>query len=114
MTTGRGFDGQEVFDFDDRLYREFLAFHEANPDVYAALVQRCRAGLAVGVRRWGIGSLWEGLRWHWRVEVNRTDVEFKLNNNHRAFYARLIMAQEPDLAGFFETRRSAADRMAMP
>ena len=31
---------------------------------------------------------------------------FKLNNNFTAHYARLLMAQEPDLEGFFETRES--------
>jgi len=44
----------------------------------------------------------------------RTDVDpaepFKLNNNYRAFYARKIMAEVPELAGFFEVRASAADQ----
>jgi hypothetical protein len=30
---------------------------------------------------------------------------WKLNNNYTAHYARLVMNQEPDLAGFFETRQ---------
>ena len=30
--------------------------------------------------------------------------EFKLNNNYRSFYSRLLMEQEPELAGYFETR----------
>ena len=29
---------------------------------------------------------------------------FKLSNNHRAYYARLIHSQEPDLNGFFRIR----------
>ena len=37
------------------------------------------------------------------------DPVFKLNNNHRAFYARLLMAQEAELEGFFEVRSSVAD-----
>jgi hypothetical protein len=38
-----------------------------------------------------------------------TTGDFKLNNNYRAHYARLIMHQEPDLDGIFELRRSKAD-----
>jgi hypothetical protein len=37
--------------------------------------------------------------------------EFKLNNDYRAPYARLIMRREPDLDGLFETRRSIADEV---
>ncbi|HEY5316508.1 MAG TPA: hypothetical protein VIJ20_00910 [Solirubrobacteraceae bacterium] len=29
---------------------------------------------------------------------------FKLNNDYRAPYARMMMEREPDLAGLFETR----------
>jgi hypothetical protein len=36
------------------------------------------------------------------------DPDYKLNNNHRAFYARKLL-MEPDLDGVFELRNSAAD-----
>jgi hypothetical protein len=36
------------------------------------------------------------------------DDEFKVNNDYAAYYARLIMWQEPDLGGFFQLR-SAPD-----
>ena len=41
--------------------------------------------------------------------MQTTDPEYKINNNFTAFYARLIMAQEPDLAGIFDLRTSEAD-----
>lgn len=77
----------------------FLAFHEANPWVYDALV---RLALDMDRRPIGIGMLWEVLRWqHLRAT---TGDPFKLNNNYRSRYARLIMEQEPDLEGVFLTR----------
>lgn len=86
-----------------RLEREFRAFHAANPQVYVYLVQLARQSLGAGKPRVGIGMLWEVLRWRFWLETESAD-EYKLNNNHRSRYARLIMAQETDLAGVFETR----------
>jgi hypothetical protein len=86
----------------DRLQRAFEAFHAANPQVYATLVRLARGYFTAG-RHVGIGHLWEVMRWQRWVET-RGDF-FRLNNNWRSRYARLIMEQEPDLAGYFETRR---------
>lgn len=93
----------EVDDEESRLERAFRAFHEESPHVYAKLVQLAREARAVGQQRVGIGMLWEVLRWQLFVATTSDD-GFKLNNNHRSRYARLIMAQEPDLADVFETR----------
>lgn len=92
---------------DDR----FWAFHEQNPHVYRALVQLARQLKAAGRRRFGIGALFERLRFE--AALRTWGDEFRLNNNYRSRYARLIMRQEPDLDGFFELRelqtRSALD-----
>ena len=82
----------------------FLAFHKANPWVYAALVSLARDLLARGRRRQGIGMLFEVLRWQWYRTTADPSSDFKLNNNYRSRYARLIMEREEDLAGVFETR----------
>jgi hypothetical protein len=81
---------------------EFLAFHAANPHIYDALVVLARRARSAGRTRAGIGMLWEVLRWD--IFIRTTGTEYKLNNNLRSRYARLIMHREPDLAGFFETR----------
>lgn len=86
----------------------FHAFHAANPHVYWELVLLARQARRRGVRRIGIGMLFEVLRW--RVALRTGGDEFKLNNNYRSYYARLIMLNEPDLVGVFETRQlHAAD-----
>lgn len=83
---------------DDR----FWAFHKANPAVYRALVALARQLKAAGRHRFGIGALFERLRFE--AALHTWGDEFKLNNSLRSRYARLIMRQEPDLDGFFEVR----------
>jgi hypothetical protein len=86
----------------------FETFHAANPQVYKALVTLARKAKARGKTRVGIKALVEVVRWELSLET-AGDFEFKVNNSHAPHFARLIMAQEPDLAGIFETRRSTAD-----
>jgi hypothetical protein len=81
----------------------FNWFHENNPHVYRNL-----RALALGMRRQrgkkrvGIKMLYEVLRYQYDIQT--AGEEFKLNNNYTAYYARLLMAQEPELAGLFEVR----------
>lgn len=109
-------DQETLFDFpgivpaDARLpLRErFEKFHADNPAVYEHLVRLARERIArTGEKRLGIGALVEVLRWD--IAVRTLSTEWKFDNSLRAPMARLIMAQEPDLAAVFETRRSIAD-----
>jgi hypothetical protein len=84
------------------LQARFEAFHAENPHVYAVLVRLAREARAVGHERVGIATLFEVARW--QISMSTSDPDFKLNNSFRSRYARLIMEQEPDLAGIFETR----------
>jgi hypothetical protein len=82
----------------------FVAFHRANPQVYRRL--RDLAMQAVTRRpgvRLSIAMLFEVLRYETLV-VLRTD-HFKLNNDFRSRYVRMLEEREPELAGRFETRR---------
>ena len=57
---------------------------------------------AKGHRHAAIGMLFEVLRWeHGRATEGD---QFKLNNNYRSRYARLIMTNHPELNGMFHTR----------
>ena len=85
---------------------KFYEFHAANPHVYKSLVllarqYRNRHGKN---SKAGIAMFWEKLRWDFRMSTEHFD--FKLNNNYKAPYARLIMSAEDDLDGVFETRSS--------
>jgi hypothetical protein len=104
----------------DAIEQAFVTFHADNPQVYEQLVKYARAAKAAGRRHFGIGMLWERLRWY--VNVETTDQSgLKLNNNYRSRYARLLMERERCseactgcpmdvcLAGLFEIRHLASE-----
>ena len=81
----------------------FDQFHAAHPFVYTKLCQLARDAKAKGIKHYGMQTLMEVVRWH--VDIGPYDSNsFKLNNDFCAHYARLIMAQEPDLARMFNLR----------
>ena len=91
------------FVFDKTIAAQFNEFHLDNPHVYDLFVRFARELKAAG-RRGSSKLIFERLRWEFAISTTSSD-EFKLNNNFTSQYARLAMALEPDLAGFFATRR---------
>jgi hypothetical protein len=89
------------------LDQKFEHFHKTHPEVYTSLLRLSRNWVAAhGNSRLGIAAIYEVARWEIIWETG--DPEFKLNNNYRAYYARLLM-MEPGLYGLFELRDSGAD-----
>lgn len=87
---------------------KFVEFHTKSPEVYAVLVRLAREWvLNTGRNRLGMKALFERARWE--IAISTSDPDWKLCNSYTAYYARLLMLQEPDLDGLFELRRSEAD-----
>jgi hypothetical protein len=86
----------------DRITIKFNEFHAANPEVYHELVALARNLIRFGYTSYGIGALFEVLRYNRSIQT--VGSTFKLNNDFRALYSRMIMEKEPDLANFFVTR----------
>jgi hypothetical protein len=86
---------------------KFLQFHEENPHVYEGLSNLAKKALARGYETWGIGGMYEVLRWE--RHFGTTDPEFKLRNDFRAYYARLLIADGVVPEKFFRLRYSQAD-----
>lgn len=84
---------------------KFESFHQQFPQVYAELARLARAMKARGFRSYSIMTLYGAARYRLSLDSGE---DYKLNNNHMPHYARLLMEQEPDLAGFFETREIRA------
>lgn len=89
------------------IQQDFERFHRRNPHVYAELARLARLYHARLGTFPGIGMLWEVARWNLSLDTAGASV-WKLNNDLRSRYARLLMEQEPDLADAFETRRLRA------
>ena len=84
------------------LREKFDRYHTDNPHVYDLLVRMARQAQQAGHKRYGMKSLFEVMRWKMTVETSGDS--FKLNNNYTAFYARKVMAEYPELDGFFALR----------
>ncbi len=100
---------QQLLFFSDRwatISQRFAWFDQNNPHVFTELVRLCRRVQAQGYDHWSIKAAYEVLRYN-RMIRTRGDA-FKLNDHYTAMYARKIMAECPDLDGFFETRKRKA------
>lgn len=93
-------------DVDQSIQARFERFHASNPDVYVELVRLARKLRNQGLDRYGIVGLYEVLRYDRSLSTDGKP--FKLSNDFRSRYARLIMDQEPDLKDFFRTRELTA------
>lgn len=105
---------QQHFDFDmaplvapDRVFGasiqdRFESFHSNNPWVLGALESLTVDYLQAGNSRLGIGMLVEVLRWQYGRQTSGD--EFKLNNNYRSRYVRLMIERHPTWADVFSTR----------
>ncbi len=49
----------------------------------------------------------ERIRWYTAVET--TDDDFKINDHHWPYYARILMLSYPEFGGFFEIRDARFD-----
>jgi hypothetical protein len=89
--------------FEDRVARAFLVYHTAKPwvadRIEAMAVEYERAG-----HRRSIGFFFEILRHEVFMESRDLD-GFKLNNNFRSRYVRLLEQRRPELLGYFRKRR---------
>lgn len=88
-----------------KLELKFLEFHAMNPHVYLLLRDLSLKLRLVNCRE----RLWEVLRWKMFVEIERPDGQkaVKLSNNHRAYYARLLMDRNSELKDLFVLRPAA-------
>jgi hypothetical protein len=99
---------QPAFDWPEprpTIQQQFQRFHLAHAEVYDGLLKLTRQAASAGRTRIGIAMLFEVLRWQWIIAgLPDEDEAWKLNNNYKSRYARLIMRRNPDLDGMFELR----------
>jgi hypothetical protein len=110
---------EDTFDIDDlgtpakptsRLEAAFWDFHQTNPKVYELFDRFTRYAIQRGRKRFSVSVIIERIRWETTIETSNDD--FKINNNHRAYYARLWMRDNPQHGGFFSTRETRGERDA--
>ncbi len=89
---------------------KFVEFHVKNPDVYALFKKFAFEALKAGRKRLSTKLIIERIRWESYIKTQQTD-EFKINNNHTAYYARLFMEDYPQYKDFFATRVTSSEKL---
>ena len=96
---------QQAFNFNLTIAEKFDAFHEKNPQVFVLLESMAKEMIESRNRRKiGIGLLCEVLRWNYYMNTNDPNSEFKINNNYRAHYARMLVSAHPEWEDVFFLR----------
>lgn len=89
----------------DSLKHKWWEFHKENPHVYDLVERFTLDVINKGYNNYSINSVFERIRWHTDIET-KCEREFKLSNNHRAYYARYFMHLHPQYNGFFRTKET--------
>ncbi|MGX1668638.1 hypothetical protein [Streptomyces sp. NPDC055400] len=84
------------------IQERFESFHQFNPWILEQLEALTADCTERGLRRIGIGMLFEVLRWHYGRATRGEP--FKLNNDFRSRYVRMLVDRRPEWSGLFETR----------
>lgn len=86
----------------------FAEFHRDNPQVFRLFRKFARQALeSRPSRRFGARMIGERIRWYTTVET--TDSDFKINDHHWPYYARMLMLAHREFADFFEIRSARFD-----
>lgn len=92
---------------EEKRLRAFKQFHRDNPHVWAEFERRAlamwkRLGDLGEDQRYSARTIIEVMRWHARMET--TGDQYKFNDHHTPFYARMFLEEHPECAGFFERK----------
>ena len=98
---------------------EFNAFHNSNPQIYAAFAKITRREIAIiersrGKLRLSASSIIAEVRNDKRIKTTtmRTSGR-KIDNAYIAFYARMFMSDNPKYTGLFRTRSIKSSEKAV-
>jgi hypothetical protein len=85
------------------LEAEFQAYDALNPRVYELVKRFAYQAVRAGYSNFSIAMIWERIRWEIAINThsNVQAADFKMPNNHRAYYARKFLREHPQYPGFF-------------
>lgn len=89
------------------IYERFKVFHRNNPHIFAEIVRRAEAVRSAGAKRFGIAAIFESMRYDTAIRTLSQD--YKLENNFKPYYARLLAVKYPELGELFVLHACLAD-----
>lgn len=93
--------------FPVTIQERFERYHTKHPEVFNHLVRLAREVKSTGLKRCGISLLWERLRWFYWIECDASE-KYRMNDNYRSRFVRLLIDKHPEFKGFFKLRRLRA------
>ena len=90
----------------DQIFDAFKVFHRANPEIWVLFQKYSLQIIDRGLKSYGSAAVFERIRWHISVE---TSGKVKLNNNFRAYYARMFAVKYPEYSHFFRNRKRISE-----
>ena len=89
------------------LKRKWWEWHKENPHVWDLFEKYTKQVIDAGYDNYSVNAIFERIRWHTDIETKGD--AFKINNNHRAYYARYFHVMHPEHDGFFRVRELKSD-----
>ena len=93
---------------NNNLHEKFANFHAKNPAVWELFKRFTFEAINKGYDNFSVALVVERIRWESMVRT--TDVDFKISNSYKAFYARKFHEVFPKYDGIFRTKKSVADK----
>ena len=93
----------------DEMHTQWVKFHVKHPEVWTMFVQFTFDRISRGYQHYGAQTICERIRWETPLGGDGK-LEFRINNNHVAFYARAFEREHPAHTGFFRFRRQISDK----
>lgn len=90
-----------------RIERDFAEFDRQNPQVYRHFMIFALEAIRAGHKRIGAKAVMERVRWESAMQTIGS--LYKVNNSYVSYYARKFMADFPEHAAIFRTRKVAVD-----
>ncbi len=108
--SARGVRQPSLLDAPAKADMAFIAYHHANPHIYAAFRTIALRLYERGVRHYGSKAIMEIVRYETIIRAQTEPL--KIDNNHTSRYARLLATNDQRFADFFEFRTLRSERNA--
>jgi len=86
---------------DIDLKHAWWRWHKKNPHVWELFIDYTFQAIGSGRNHYSVNAIFERIRWH--TDIESKGDQFKISNNHRAYYARYFNHCYPEHEGFFRT-----------
>lgn len=88
---------------------QWLKWHKKNPGIWDAFEKFTLEAIQSGRKRYSHWAIMNRVRWH--TDIETTGKQFKISNDHIAFYARAFAEKYPEYKNFFKLKPLKEERM---